>query len=431
MDTNTEAAPANGAQTPKSMTTREGFGSQEMTMHAGVEPQARALAQQLVAQTQARYAIAKQFPRSWLEVRRKLLDYCKIPGFADEAWYIVPFGDNVAGLSIRFAEAAARCMGNLDVRAFPTYEDDDCTLIRVLVEDLESNHAESRDLAIRKIVERSKAKGREVVGTRTNSNGHPTYIVKATKDELRGVINAEVSRAKRNLILAMLPADIRGEAVEAIHKTRAQGDPNQETRTLKNMTDKFSELRVTTSHLAAWLGHPVDDVSRVEIVALGRIYKSMVAEVDPKTWPEIMEARDAELEDLAQKREADAEKKARAKAKGQRVKEEMKAASRAEAQPDGATASAPAAEPTTARRTDILRAAKPLGLSLEAIEEHVGACFDGRGTKDLTPEECAEAIGLLACVDGVADRARAAKIADALPDEMKPLAFAKCGPDED
>ncbi len=75
----------------------------------------RALAAKEIASVQARYVMAAARPRSWMEARTRILRECERPGFAEAAWYSKPIGagKSVGGLSIRFAEAAARYAGNV------------------------------------------------------------------------------------------------------------------------------------------------------------------------------------------------------------------------------------------------------------------------------------------------------------------------------
>src|SRR5205809_3863734 len=102
-------------------TVREDFGG--MSMVTTGERQQTALAARATAEVNARYIMALQRPRSWDDVRVRLLAECRRPGFARVARYLKPIGKGVAGPSIRFAEACLRYCGNASASATVTFED--------------------------------------------------------------------------------------------------------------------------------------------------------------------------------------------------------------------------------------------------------------------------------------------------------------------
>nr|NIU03565.1 hypothetical protein [Gammaproteobacteria bacterium]NIV50929.1 hypothetical protein [Gammaproteobacteria bacterium]NIX84839.1 hypothetical protein [Gammaproteobacteria bacterium] len=104
--------------------------------HATAETASTAVAAQAAASVQARYVMALQRPRNIDQVRVDLLKECKRPGFARVAMYHKPIGKGVTGPSIRFAEAAMRCMGNLMPEVATLYDDHDKRILRVSVTDL-------------------------------------------------------------------------------------------------------------------------------------------------------------------------------------------------------------------------------------------------------------------------------------------------------
>src|SRR5690348_5556972 len=96
--------------TPQSV--REEFGARELTESAELGT-ASAIAQ-ASAEVQARYIMAIRRPRDWMTVRTRLMQECKRSGFAQTALYAKPAGGSlIVGFSIRFAEAALRCMTNM------------------------------------------------------------------------------------------------------------------------------------------------------------------------------------------------------------------------------------------------------------------------------------------------------------------------------
>lgn len=425
-------SPQNGAA-PAQMTTRNALGGETTTLR-GVTAMSSPIAAQMVAEAQARFVMAMQRPRSWADVRQSLLKTCADPDFADEAWYVKPIGDGVVGLSIRFAEAAARAMGNLYTRSYVTYEDDDQIQLRVMCEDLESNHTDARDIAVRKVVERSNSRGREVVGERTNQYNKTVYVVKATTDEIRGVINSELSRAKRNLILAMLPAEVKSECVEKLLAIRAQKDAEDPNRRLKSLVDKFGALTVTTRHLAEWIGHSVDTCTIDEIRELGDVYRSMTREDSPLTWADVMDQRETQRAEFAaakRAREEVAREKAAAKEKAKAAGE---AAREKVGQPEGATP--PKKDAPKANFAVLLKAAQAIGFNMASAGTHIrqlqeAGMLNGGDMRALGDEGYANAIGLLAFdfPSGSVLPELEAKVRNALPDELKHLASSTTGQD--
>lgn len=273
-----------------SMRKAEGFDSTELAPI--VETAASAVAQQATAQVQARYLMALKRPRNMDNVRVLLLRECKRPGFAHSARYRKPIGKGIEGPSIRFAEAAARLMGNILPETLTTYDDAEKRIVRVSVTDLETNICYSRDVVIEKTVERSQPKDGIFLRVRVNSQGKKTYLVPATEDDLLNKENALISKALRTAILRLLPGDILEEAMEQCIETardRSAQDPDAER---KRLADAFAELRVMPTDLAAYLGHDMGSTSPAELVELRGIYVSL--KDGEAKWKDILDAKAAE-----------------------------------------------------------------------------------------------------------------------------------------
>jgi hypothetical protein len=269
--------------------TREEFGAQQ-TMTTGSTSDS-AVAAQMQAQVQARYIMAMRRPRSWDQVRTTLLHECKRPSFAEVALYDKPVGgSSITGLSIRFAEAAVRCMTNMQPETMTIYDDSRKRIVRVQVTDVESNVTYSTDLIIEKTVERSRAApGQTVISQRVNSRGRPVYIVEATEGDLMTKEGAHISKALRNLVLRMLPGDIQDDCRAAINATltnKAARDPDAER---KAIADAFSGVRVQPVDLEKYLGHPLAQMAPAEVVELRRIYRAI--KDGETTWRDVLADR--------------------------------------------------------------------------------------------------------------------------------------------
>lgn len=244
-----------------------------------------ALAAQAEAMVKARFIVALQRPRDIDDVRARMLKECKRPGFAEVAIYRKPIGKGVEGLSIRFAEAAIRCMRNIAVETTTLYDDPMKRLVRVNVSDIEANTNYFTDIMVEKTVERRSPKdGQEVLGQRLNSNGDVVYLVAATEDELLTKQSALVSKALRTNGLRLIPGDILDECEETLRTVRRKRDAADPDAARKKLCDSFSELGIMPSDLKELLGHDIGSASPAEIDSLRGVF---VAIKDGETtWAE-------------------------------------------------------------------------------------------------------------------------------------------------
>lgn len=245
----------------------EGFSSTEMVRVA--ETSASAVAAQAKASVEARYIVALKRPRDLDAVRLAILKECKRPGFAAVARYRKPVGEGIVGPSIRFAEAAIRCMTNMLPEVSTIYEDPEKRIVRVSVTDLESNVTYSGDVTIDKTVERATLKqGQVPLRARTNSVGKTTYLVEATEDDLLNKQGALVSKQLRTLALRLIPGDILEEAMEAVVATLAKEDAADPALARKKLVDSFDRFGVKPSALRDYLGHDLDGITPAELAEL-------------------------------------------------------------------------------------------------------------------------------------------------------------------
>lgn len=257
--------------------------------------QAHAQAAAAVQMVQARFIMAMQNPRNEDVFRTEILHECKRPNFAQSALYSLPRGNKkVTGLTARFAETAARLWGNLYDEATVVVEDDEGVTIRVAVMDLERNITHSNDVQVSKTTERQDAGDREILGSRTNSEGKPVYIVRATDEEFLQRKNSAISKAKRNEWIRMLPADVIDECKAQINETRVAEVKRDPDEARKNIIDNFGTLNVGPAELVEYLGC---DLSQASPVQLGELRALYVAIRDGETsWLKVQKARAEEDE---------------------------------------------------------------------------------------------------------------------------------------
>lgn len=251
------------------------------------ETSSSAIAAREKAAVEARFVMALHRPRDFDHARLKLISACKRPRFAEVARYSKPIGKTkVFGLSIRFAEEARVLWGNLDVTVLLVFDDDERRIYRVQGTDLETNATESVDVMIEKFVERkSVSKGTEVIGQRLNSNKEVVYKVRATEDDMMTKVNNIISKYRRNVILTLIPADIKEECEDQIISTQKNEDRKDPDAARKKILELFYKLGVAPDQIDLMLGKPLAQVTPAELTLLRSYYTAL--KDGEATWTEI------------------------------------------------------------------------------------------------------------------------------------------------
>lgn len=293
-------------------TITQGFGEQSMALRG--ERAAEAVAARETALVQARFVVAIQRPRDTMQFRDRLLHECKRPGFAEVAMYKRPVGKKKVGRdweeqfaegpSIRMIETCLQLYQNVQINSATIYDGPDVRIVKVMVIDFQNNTDFSHEITVPKQIEKrgfdgEPPKGREVLGKRINSQGDETYLVSATDDEVMVKQAALVSKAIRTCGQRLLPRDVIEEAIAQIRDTRAAEVKKDPDAAKKKMADAFSQLGVTPSDIAAYIGHSIDRATPAEIVKLREIYSSIKA--GESTWEEFIEAANTVPEPELQK----------------------------------------------------------------------------------------------------------------------------------
>lgn len=306
MSTNSNAALSKVPQA--GMTSTDGFDSASIEVSA--ETASTAIAARATAVAQAKFIMAMKNPRNLDVVRLKMLRACERPGFAGSltekvfgaAWYRKPVGDGVEGFSVRFAEEAIRCLGNIDVHVVTIFDDPRQRIVEVTVMDLEANISYPTSIPIEKTVERSKlAMGQMAIRTRVNSYGKPTYVVPATDDEVFMKQQNLISKAIRNGALRLLPGDIQAECRERILAIR-HGEVAKDPEGFKRrVVDGFAGLNIFPPQLEQYLGHPLATCTPAELDDLRQLYTHL--KEGKTTWAEVMAPAEGDTKPEAPKAE--------------------------------------------------------------------------------------------------------------------------------
>jgi len=247
-------------------------------------------------EVRARYAMARQFPRSDDTARIRLLSDCSRVQFADVAIYSKPIGNGkqAKGLSIRFAEAARSRWGNLYVRSVVVLDDPEKQILRVSATDLETNNTEETDVLIEKTVERRLLKdGQIAIRSRINSTGDLVYVVQADEGAFLTKRKAEEAKAKRQVILAMIPGDILDECKAKVAVTQRNRDAADPTAAKKALFDGFASIGIIPTEIEnKYLGHSVDIITPDEMIELRAVYAAL-RDGEVKSWTDVVEAKNS------------------------------------------------------------------------------------------------------------------------------------------
>ncbi len=270
--------------------TRQEFGGTSIQPVA--ETAALAVAAQAKASIEAHWIIAQSQPRNMEAVRLELLKECLRPSFAESAVYLLPIGEGIRGLSIRFVEAAQQAMGNVASESTTVYDDEDKRIVSVSVTDFQRNVFYRKQITITKLVERRYLqKGQVPVSQRVNSSGETTYTVHASEGDLLTKEGALVSKAMRTNGLRIIPGWLQDECLQIIDKTAADEaarDPDAEKRKL---LDGFGQIGIMPGDLEEYLGHPLGQIVAAELVQLRAIWKTIQA--SETTWVETLAHRNS------------------------------------------------------------------------------------------------------------------------------------------
>lgn len=210
-------------------------------------------------EVQAAMIIAKRFPRDEEASYTKLMKACKRRGLAEEAAYTFPRGgQTVDGPSIRLAEAAARCWGNIDAGVIELERRHGESTAMAYAWDLETNSRDTKIFTVRHVRDTKS-------GARALTDERDIYEMVANQG----------ARRKRACILAIIPNDVIDDAMVEINKTLAGDNKEPLQDRVRKMLVSFESVSVTQAMIEKRLGHVIAATTEAEFVALGKIFKSV------------------------------------------------------------------------------------------------------------------------------------------------------------
>ena len=223
----------------------------------------RAQQQRENAETLAMVAMAKRFPRDVIANTDKIINAFTRPTLAERAQYqFSKGGSDVAGPSIRSAEAIAQMWGNFcfgfsEVSRGIGHDGVPYSEVEAFCWDLESTNRAALKFIVRH--------------WRDTKRGG--YKLTDERDIYELVAN-QAQRRKRACILALVPGDIVEVAMAQAEATlRAKADTSPEA--MARMVEAFAPFGVSKEHIEKRIQRRLDAIQPAQVVMLKRIYASL------------------------------------------------------------------------------------------------------------------------------------------------------------
>lgn len=212
-----------------------------------------------VAEAQGKLVIAKRFPRDEFQAYEKLMKACSRMSLAEKAIYSYPrSGSTISGPSIRLAEEAARCWGNVDFGIKELSQKEGESEMMAYCWDMETNVMSSQQFVVSHV--------------RDTKNGEQKLTTQ------RDIYENNANMAGRRLrarILAILPPDLIEAAVQACRKTLAGNSQEPLEDRIKKMVTAFEKISVRREMLEKRMGHDISKMTKDELVEHISIYNSI------------------------------------------------------------------------------------------------------------------------------------------------------------
>lgn len=226
-----------------------------------------------LAETQTKYLMAERFPRDERAAMDRILNAFSRPTLAEKAAYqFARGGTDIAGPSIRAAEAIAQQWGNMD----------------------------SGWRELQRGTDQSGVPFSEVeafcVDLQARNTKRLTFIVRHWRDTKKGgykltderdIYELCANQAQRRLracILASIPGDVTEAAMHQAETTlKSKADTSPEA--MVKMLDAFAPFGVTKEHVEKRIQRRLDAITPAQVVSLKRIYASLRDDMStPAEW---------------------------------------------------------------------------------------------------------------------------------------------------
>lgn len=219
---------------------------------------AEAGTQREIAEVQGAILLAKKFPRDRVAAVDAILQECTRPSLAEGALYSYSRGGSeVTGPSIRLAETAAQCWGNMQFGVRELEQRRGESTVEAFAWDMQSNTRQVKVFQVAHI--RHTRKG--------------SYKLEDPRDIYELVAN-QGARRLRACILGVIPGDVIEAAVRQCEETlQASADTGPEA--MKRLVESFATHGVTKEQIEKRIQRRLDKIQPAQVVHLRKIYASI------------------------------------------------------------------------------------------------------------------------------------------------------------
>lgn len=235
-----------------------------------------------VAEVQAAMVIAKRFPRDPIVAMDKILQACTRKALAEGALYSYSRGGSeVTGPSIRLAEVAAQCWGNVQFGIRELDQRSGESTVEAFAWDVESNTRQTKIFQVRH--ERHTKRGK-------NKLDDPRDVYE--------LIANNGARRLRACILGIIPGDVIEAAVQQCELTlKASADTSPEA--MKRTVEAFSRFGVTMAMIEKRLQCRLDAIRPAQVVHLRKVYASLKDGMSkPADWFDMPTPKSSDIAEL-------------------------------------------------------------------------------------------------------------------------------------
>lgn len=216
-----------------------------------------------LAETQTKYLMAERFPRNEVAAMDRILNAFSRPTLAEKAAYqFARGGSDIAGPSIRAAEAIAQQWGNMDSGWREMQRGTDATgvpfsEVEAFCIDLQARNTKRLTFIVRHWRD-------------TKQGG---YKLKDERDIYELCAN-QAQRRLRACILASIPGDVTEAAMQQADVTlKSKADTSPEA--MQKMVAAFADFGVQREHIEKRIQRRIDAITPAQVVSLKRIYVSL------------------------------------------------------------------------------------------------------------------------------------------------------------
>lgn len=211
-----------------------------------------------VEEVRAAMITARTFPRDHMTAIDRLLNACTRPTMAEAGLYTYSRGgSDVSGPSIRLAEAAAQCWGNIQFGIREVEQSDGESVVEAYAWDIETNTRQAKTFHV-------------------PHERHTRRGVQRLTDprDIYELVANQGARRLRSCILSVIPGDVIEAAVAQCRTTMtASADTSPEAQ--KVLLERFAEFSVTKAQIEKRIQRRLDAIQPAQVVMLRGVYRSL------------------------------------------------------------------------------------------------------------------------------------------------------------